>query len=97
VRVAQVIGTVTLNRALPSLRGGRLKMAVPLSLADLVGTGPCDADPIVVYDEMGAGVGDRIMVSEGAEAAQPFFPEVKPIDAYNAGIVDELTIQQPED
>lgn len=96
MRVAQVIGTVTLNRSLPSMRGGRLKMAIPLSLADLVGAGSADADPLVVYDELGAGHDDRIMISEGAEAAQPFYPEVKPIDAYNAGILDELTIPRPE-
>ena len=97
MRVAQIIGTVTLNRSLPSMRGGRLKMAVPMSLADLVGEGPCDADPMVVYDELGTGMDDRIMVSEGGEAAQPFYPEMKPIDAYNAGILDELTIQKPQE
>ncbi len=97
MRVAQVIGTVTLNRSMPSMQGGRFKMAIPLSLADLTGEGACDADPMVVYDELGAGLDDRIMVSEGSEAAQPFYPEVKPIDAYNSGIIDELTIQTPDE
>jgi hypothetical protein len=32
------------------------------------------------------------MLSEGPEAAQPFLPELKPVDAYNAGILDHLDI-----
>ena len=43
------------------------------------------ADPLVVWDELGAGNGSLIALSEGAEAAQPFRPDIKPVDAYNAG------------
>ena len=35
----------------------------------------------------------RIAVSEGAEAAQPFRPLDKPIDAYNAAILDAVDIR----
>ena len=44
------------------------------------------------YDELGAGIGSRIAISEGREAAMPFHPEVKPIDAYNAAILDTVRI-----
>ena len=47
-------------------------------------------EEIAVFDELGAGVGSRIAISEGREAAMPFYPEVKPIDAYNAAILDTL-------
>jgi microcompartment protein CcmK/EutM len=96
MRIAEVIGTVTLNRQHPSLAGARLKLVVPLSLADLTGQPGEPAEEIVVYDELGAGVGNRIAVSEGREAAQPFYPDMKPIDAYNAAILDTLTIERPE-
>jgi ethanolamine utilization protein EutN len=43
-------------------------------------------------DELGAGVGSLIAISEGAEASAPFHPEVKPIDAYNAAILDTIQI-----
>jgi ethanolamine utilization protein EutN len=39
---------------------------------------------------LGAGVGNRIAFSEGREAAQPFHPDMKPIDAYNAAILDTI-------
>ena len=42
-----------------------------------------------MYDDLGAGIGSRIAISEGGEAAQPFHPECKPIDAYNAAILDD--------
>lgn len=92
MRIAKVIGTVTLNRWHPNFRGARFKVAVPLSLEELKSDTEPSAEPLVVYDELGAGVGDRIMLSEGAEAAQPFYPDLVPIDAYNAGLLDELDL-----
>ena len=92
MRIAKVIGTVTLNRWHPNFRGARFKVAVPLSLDELKSNAEPSAEQLVVYDELGAGVGDRIMLSEGAEAAQPFYPDLVPIDAYNAGLLDELDL-----
>ena len=47
-------------------------------------------DPtLVVYDDLGAGVGQTIGFSEGREAAQPFDPPI-PIDAVSAVLVDEV-------
>jgi microcompartment protein CcmK/EutM len=93
MRIAQVIGTVTLSRLHPSFRGSRLKLAVPLSLDDLTGKTQPAADPIVVWDDLGAGIGDRIAMAEGPEASQPFRPELKPVDAYNSAILDQLDIR----
>jgi microcompartment protein CcmK/EutM len=89
MRIADVVGTVTLNRAHPSLLGGRFKLVAPLSWDNLAG-GVEPMEEIAVFDELGAGVGSRIAVSEGREAAMPFHPELKPIDAYNAAILDTL-------
>lgn len=93
MRIASVIGTVTLNRCLPSFVGARLRLVVPLSLANLTGDEPPQAEPLVAWDELGAGIGSQIAVSEGPEAAQPFLPEIKPVDAYNAAILDHVDIQ----
>lgn len=97
MRIGEVIGTVTLNRWHPSLAGGSYKLVVPLSLADLLGRGEEPAEELTVYDELGAGVGSRIAFSEGREAAQPFHPDMKPIDACNAAILDtiHLPVEDP--
>ena len=90
MRIAQVIGTVTLNRLLPSFHGAQLKLAIPMTLEQLRKEEVPQGESIVVYDNRGASVGSRIMISEGAEAAQAFRPELKPVDAYDAGIVDDV-------
>jgi microcompartment protein CcmK/EutM len=91
MRIAKVVGTVTLNRAHPSFEGSRLRLVVPLSLEELKGQQP-RADEMVAWDENGAGIGSLIAVSEGAEATQPFRPDLKPVDAYAAAILDEINL-----
>jgi ethanolamine utilization protein EutN len=81
---------VTLNRWHESLRGARYRVAVPLSLVNLRGESAADAEGIIVYDDLGAGDGSLIAISEGAEAAQPFRPDNKPIDAYCAAILESV-------
>jgi ethanolamine utilization protein EutN len=93
MRIGTVIGTVTLSRSHPSLRAASYRLAVPLSLANLRDNYDELAEEIVVYDELGAGLGSQIAISEGAEAAQPFRPELKPVDAYNAAILDNIELK----
>jgi microcompartment protein CcmK/EutM len=93
MRIGEVIGTVTLNRWHPCLAGGRYKLIVPLSLADLASQGGEPAEELTAYDELGADVGCRVAFSEGREAAQPFHPEVKPIDTYIAAILDSVQVR----
>jgi len=90
MRIADVVGTVTLNSVHPSLVGASFKLVVPLGWDDLAGRGAEALEEIVAFDALGAGEGCRIALSEGREAAMPFHPEVKPIDAYNAAILDRL-------
>ncbi len=93
MRIGKVIGTVTLNRWHPSLTGGRFKVVVPLSLDDLLDGEETPADEFTVFDEIGADVGCSIAISEGREAAMPFYPEVKPVDAYAAAILDHVSVE----
>jgi microcompartment protein CcmK/EutM len=96
MRIGKVIGTVTLNRSHPSLTGGRFKLVVPLSLADLAGKPGQPAEELTVYDDLGAGIGSLIAISEGPEASRPFHPNEKVIDAYDAAILDSVRIQIPD-
>ncbi len=92
MRIGEVIGTVTLARRHPSLSGGSYRLVVPLSLDFLAGRSTERGEELVVYDELGSGLGDKIAFSEGLEAAQPFAPDYKPLDAYNAAILDRIEI-----
>jgi ethanolamine utilization protein EutN len=92
MRVAEVIGTVTLSRWHPALTGARYVLAVPMMIEGLKGQSAGRTEPISVYDDIGAGGGALIAVSEGTEAAAPFYPAQKPVDAYNAAILDTLEL-----
>jgi microcompartment protein CcmK/EutM len=93
MRIAEIIGTVTLSRMHPSLAQVRWVIGVPFSLKALrEGQGP-DGEDLVIFDNLGAGNGSRIGFSEGGEAAVPFLPERKPVDAYCACILDQLVVK----
>lgn len=92
MRIATVIGNVTLNRVHPSLQGYRWIIGVPYSLKALRAGATADGEDIVMLDQLGAGLGSQVGVSEGAEAAMPFHPVKKPVDAYCACILDQLNL-----
>jgi len=97
MRIGKVIGTVTLNRRHPTLDGHRFKLVVPQSWDNLLGRSETSMGETVVLDELGAGVGSVIALSEGREAAMPFHPDRKPVDSYNAAILDTLHVDVPDD
>ena len=88
MRIATVIGRVTLSVRLPSYQGERLLLAMPWRKETLLGTEKYDP-AIVVYDQLGAALGQQIAISEGREAACPF-TKPTPVDAYCAALVDEI-------
>ncbi len=99
MRVAQVIGRVTLSIQDPSFKGGRWLMVNPLDAGQF--NDACQNAPaltsqstLVAYDNMGAGDGDIVGIVEGAEATAPFdFPI--PIDAITVAIFDSLSYEPP--
>lgn len=94
MRIGRIIGSVTLTGAHPTMRGGMLRLVVPLRQEDLAAEdGP--AEPLVAWDAFGAGTGQLVAFSEGGEAAQPFQPDGKPIDAYIAALIDRIDRPNP--
>jgi ethanolamine utilization protein EutN len=83
-----------MNNPHPSMIGARLRLIVPLSLAELRDGIEPQADEIVAWDDLGTGIGSLVAISEGAEAAQPFRPNYKPIDVYISAILDHIDIDQ---
>ena len=93
MRIAEVIGTVTLSRCHPAVQGYRWIIGVPYSLNALKANAAPDGEDLVILDELGAGQGQKIGVSEGVEASMPFHPNKKPLDAYCACILDVVNLQ----
>lgn len=97
MRLGHVIGKVTLSTAEAALRGGRFLVVQPFGRAQF---GGADMTPlakgatVVVYDELGAGIGQVIGFTEGVEATMPFTVPT-PVDAYNAAIIEHVFYSPP--
>lgn len=87
MRMGTVIGRVTLSVRSPKYSGERLLLTLPWKRETFAGEEKYDP-AIVVYDQLGANVGQQIGISEGREAACPF-PKPTPVDAYCAVLIDE--------
>jgi microcompartment protein CcmK/EutM len=76
----------------PDLAGASFRIAVPLSLANLRGDAKEDAEELVLLDELGSANDQLIAITEGPEAANPYYPKTKPIDASCSAILDDVDV-----
>lgn len=96
MKIGTVIGTVTFGVLASEFRGGRWLMVSPMGAKELAGERAYgQASTPVVYDKLGAGVGDQILYVEGAEATQPF-PHPTPLDAITVALLDTFQFSPPE-
>jgi len=93
MRIAKVIGKVTLNQKLPELKPGSYLVVRTCNRGTLAGTNKGNAETVVLYDSLSAGEGDLVGLVEGREATVPFRPDRVPYDSYNACILDEVSFQ----
>ena len=94
MRLGTVIGRVTLSATVPQLIGARWLIVSPFIREQFHDTTKApltlSKEPsLVVYDDIGGGVGQTIGFVEGREAACPF-EKPTPVDAINAALVDEI-------
>jgi ethanolamine utilization protein EutN len=93
MRLGIVRGHVTLNPAVAAYRGRTLVVLEPVTMANLhAGNGLGGGKSLVAVDELGAANGQVVAFTEGREAANPFWPDAVPADAYCALIVDAIDI-----
>ena len=96
MKLGTVIGRVTLSRSVDALQADvphgesvhREQYAAGLNAPLAMGR----EFSLVVYDNLGGGVGQVIGYEEGREAAQPF-DRPTPIDAINCALIDEMFYQ----
>ena len=83
--IGNVIGQATSTMKHPTLRGWKLLVVLPLS-SD--GRRP-DGDPVLAIDRLGAGAGDRVMISsDGKFTAEQIGKQATPVRWSVIGIVD---------
>lgn len=94
MKIGTVIGRVTLNKTTPRLKGARWLLISPCGREELRrqehSKPQISEEPsLVVFDNLGGGLGDQIGFVEGREASSPF-DEPTPIDAINAALIDKI-------
>ncbi|MCC5850892.1 MAG: ethanolamine utilization protein EutN [Verrucomicrobia bacterium] len=98
MKIGYVIGRVTCNHKLDAYKGGRFFLVLPATKEQLLRDNMEPLPPgnsLIVFDVMGATIGDRIAFSEGGEAAMSF-PGDTPVDAYNCMILDKISYHPPQ-
>ncbi len=93
MRIARVIGKVTLNMAVKELPAGSYLVVRTYNRGTLAGVNEGNDETLVCYDHLAAREGDLIGLVEGREATAPFYPDKVPFNSYNACILDELNFQ----
>jgi microcompartment protein CcmK/EutM len=92
MRIAEVIGRVTMSRAHPSLKPGQFVIALPMPKEALTDGSAARGEEVVAFDDLGASPGGLIGLSESREAANPFGKTKVPIDAYCALLIDRIDV-----
>mgnify|MGYP003111249133 CR=1 FL=1 len=100
MKIARVLGNATLSRMHPMMHAATLRCVEVVERIDDLdaaasGTAVPGTDLIIAWDLCGCGEGDFVALAEGPEAAAPFGPDVKPIDASIVAILDHIDIQSP--
>lgn len=88
MQIARVFGTVTSTQKEPSLRG--IKFLVLQLLDD---DGEILPGYEVAADNVGAGIGEWVLVSHGSAARQVSGSEQRPVDAAVIAIIDTVSVE----
>jgi ethanolamine utilization protein EutN len=91
--LGRIVGDVWSTKKNEKIHALRLLFVQPLG-RDLLPSGQI----LIAADEIGAGVGDMVIVTQGAPAMQAFERDKPvPVDAVVLGIVDSLDMAEDED
>ena len=93
MKLARTIGTVTLSRFHPSMQGAKLRCVEVVDAMERIDEQPLGGDTVVAWDLCGSGLGDLVAIAEGPESAQPFYPDIKPLDASIVALIDEVSLR----
>ena len=92
MKLARTIGTVTLAKFHPAMTAAQLRCVELVDSIDRIDEQPLGGETVVAWDLCGTGLGDLVALAEGPESAQPFRPEIKPLDASIVALLDDVEL-----
>lgn len=87
--IGTVIGNVWATRKEESLNGHKLLIVKPIEYRS-----SSSPYPFVAVDNIGAGIGETVLVVQGSSARKAVNDQTAPIDATIVGIVDQLELNE---
>ncbi len=84
--IAEVVGTIVATQKHENMVGLKIQVIQPLDPEN----GDPSGTPRVAVDAVGAGRGERVIVTGGSSAAKALGRENCPVDAVIVGIIDQL-------
>ncbi len=93
MRLARTIGSLTLSRYYPAMTNAQLRCVEIVDDIERIDEQPLGGDTIVAWDLCSTGIGDLVALAEGPESAQPFRPDIKPLDASIVALLDEVVLE----
>ncbi len=96
MRLGIVRGHVVLNACVAGLRGTRLLIVEPVTAENLGARAEKGGGKaLVIADHLAPNEGQLVAFVEGREAANPYWPDAAPVDAYCSLIVDNVDYRPP--
>jgi len=92
MKLARTIGSLTLSRSHPAMDAAKLRVVEIVDSIDRINQHPLGGDSVVAWDLCGSGIGDLVALAEGPESAQPFRPDIKPLDASIVALLDDVDL-----
>jgi len=83
VIIGKVVGSIVATRKNENLIGSKFMIVEPLKSMD------CNSNRIVAVDNVGAGIGEIVLVAQGSAARIGCGIDSSPVDAAIVGIVDD--------
>lgn len=99
MKLARVVGNVTLSRCHPALESGSFRcVEIAMEIAAKNDDGNEDPlhsvallpDTVIAWDLVGSRNGDAVAIAEGPEAAAPMRPQIVPVDAAIVALIDAI-------
>lgn len=92
MKLARTIGNITLSRFHPSMAAAQLRCVEIVDKIERINDDPLGGETVVAWDLCGSGIGDLVALAEGPESAQPFRPDIKPLDASIVALLDQVDL-----
>ncbi|MCG8684380.1 MAG: EutN/CcmL family microcompartment protein [Desulfobacterales bacterium] len=86
--VGKVVGNVWATRKEETLNGLKFMIVVPDDPVN-----PGQRDSLVAIDQVGAGIGETVLVAQGSSARKTVQHVDAPVDAAIVGIIDEMEVR----